>query len=181
MNKIGLVRTFSRICLNSPRRSKMLKKSNIFHSFGDRVAYCSKYVPSEPYLVSIGNNVEISADVKFITHDIVQTTFFYSNKFPANEECLYYMDKIIVGNNVMIGLGALIMNGVTIGDDVVIAAGSVVVKDVPSGSVVGGNPAKIIGSTDELAKKRLVTTKGRPHNGSNMQEINDYFWNNKAK
>lgn len=50
----------------------------------------------------------------------------------------------IIGNDVWIGYGAVVLNGVTIGDGAVIAAGAVVTKDVPPYAVVGGNPAKII-------------------------------------
>jgi len=50
---------------------------------------------------------------------------------------------IIVGNDVWIGAGALVMSGVTIGDGAVIGARSVVTKDVPPYSVVVGNPAKV--------------------------------------
>jgi serine O-acetyltransferase len=49
-----------------------------------------------------------------------------------------------IGNNVYIGAGARILGNVVIGDDVVIGANSVVIKDIPSGSVVAGVPAKII-------------------------------------
>jgi acetyltransferase-like isoleucine patch superfamily enzyme len=53
--------------------------------------------------------------------------------------------KLIIGNDVYIGLDVTIMPSVTsIGDGAVIAAGSVVVKDVPPFAVVGGNPAKLI-------------------------------------
>ena len=51
---------------------------------------------------------------------------------------------VIIGNNVWIGDKATILPGVTIGDGAVIAANAVVTKDVPSYSVVGGNPAKIL-------------------------------------
>lgn len=51
---------------------------------------------------------------------------------------------IIIGNNVWIGDKATILGGVTIGDSVIVAANSVVTKDIPSYSVVGGNPAKIL-------------------------------------
>ncbi|MFD1178450.1 maltose acetyltransferase domain-containing protein [Paenibacillus puldeungensis] len=51
---------------------------------------------------------------------------------------------VTIGNNVWVGGRAVIVPGVTIGDNAVIAAGAVVTKDVPSGTVVGGNPAKII-------------------------------------
>ena len=50
----------------------------------------------------------------------------------------------VIGNDVWIGYGATILNGVTRGDGAIVAAGSVVVKDVPPYAIVGGNPAKII-------------------------------------
>ncbi len=52
--------------------------------------------------------------------------------------------KVIVGDNVWIGGGAIICPNITIGNNVVIAAGSVVVKDIPENVIVGGNPAKVI-------------------------------------
>jgi maltose O-acetyltransferase len=51
---------------------------------------------------------------------------------------------ITVGNNVWIGMGAKILDGVTIGDNAVIAAGAVVNKDVPASVVVAGVPARVI-------------------------------------
>ena len=47
------------------------------------------------------------------------------------------------------------MYGVKIGPNAIVAANSVVTKDVPEGAVVGGNPAKIIGSYNDVAQKRL--------------------------
>lgn len=49
-----------------------------------------------------------------------------------------------IGHNVWIGGRAVINPGVTIGDNAVIASGAVVTKDVPTSTVVGGNPAQII-------------------------------------
>ena len=49
-----------------------------------------------------------------------------------------------IGDNVLIGAGAKILGNVKIGDDVTIGANSVITKDVPSGVVVAGNPARII-------------------------------------
>lgn len=51
---------------------------------------------------------------------------------------------IVIGRNVWIGQRAMILKGVSIGDGAIIGAGSVVTKDVPSGSIVAGNPARII-------------------------------------
>lgn len=66
-----------------------------------------------------------------------------------------YYGGITIGNNVMIGARSIIMYNVNIGHDVVIAAGSIVTKDVPDYSVVAGNPARIVGNTKDLLKKRL--------------------------
>ncbi|WP_321253597.1 serine acetyltransferase [Psychroserpens sp.] len=51
-----------------------------------------------------------------------------------------------IGSNVTVGANAVIIGEITIGDNVIIGAGSVVVKDIPSNSVVAGNPAKVIKS-----------------------------------
>ncbi|MBJ9974625.1 sugar O-acetyltransferase [Pseudomonas sp. S75] len=50
---------------------------------------------------------------------------------------------VVIGNNVWIGGGAIILPGVTLGDDVVVGAGSVVTRDVAAGEVVLGNPARV--------------------------------------
>jgi len=49
-----------------------------------------------------------------------------------------------VGENCFIATDAIILPGVKIGDQVIVGAGSVVTKDVPSNTIVGGNPARII-------------------------------------
>ncbi len=53
---------------------------------------------------------------------------------------------VVIGDNVFVGTGAMILKGVQVGSDAVIAAGCVVSKDVPAGAKVAGNPMKIIGS-----------------------------------
>jgi acetyltransferase-like isoleucine patch superfamily enzyme len=52
--------------------------------------------------------------------------------------------KVVIGNNVFIGVNTVVMRNVTIGDHAVIGAGSVVNKDIPSGMVAAGNPIKIL-------------------------------------
>ena len=49
-----------------------------------------------------------------------------------------------IGNDVQISCGAIVLGPISIGDDVIIGAGAVVVKDIPSHSIVVGNPARII-------------------------------------
>lgn len=52
--------------------------------------------------------------------------------------------KPIIGNNVQLHAGCIVIGGVTIGDNAIIGAGAVVVKDVPKHGVAVGNPARII-------------------------------------
>lgn len=54
------------------------------------------------------------------------------------------MSQVTIGNDVWIGANSIILGGVTVGDGAVIGAGSVVTHNVPSYSVVAGNPAKLI-------------------------------------
>ena len=53
----------------------------------------------------------------------------------------------------------LFVHGVRIGPNAIIGAGSIITKDVPEGSIVGGNPAKVIGKVDDLKKKRFLESK----------------------
>lgn len=98
---------------------------------------------SEPYLVRIGNHVTVGGDVRFVTHDGGVWVFREA------EPDIDVFGPIIIGNNVFIGYGAVILPNVTVGDDVVIGARSVVTKDIPSGSVVAGVPARVLKTRDE--------------------------------
>ena len=101
---------------------------------------------------SIAPGVHIGAgnhDYKFVTTHPILFDSYYEKRFQRENIQKHHglkdKDKeTIIGNDVWIGLNAIIKRGITIGDGAVIAAGSVVCKDVPSYAIVGGNPAKII-------------------------------------
>lgn len=114
--------------------------------FGENCHISTRRFSSEPYLIKIGNNVRIAKDVCFFTHGGLIP-------FRTKGSDLDIFGKITIGNNVHIGQGAYIMAGVAVGDNCIIGAGSVVSKSVPSGYVVGGNPAKIISKTDEFLER----------------------------
>ena len=63
-------------------------------------------------------------------------------RHPSPTQATKQPDKTIIGNDVWISSGSIILFGVQIGDNAVISAGSVVTKDVPAGAFVGGNPAR---------------------------------------
>lgn len=104
---------------------------------------------SEPYLVSLGDNVSVASGVKFITHD--GGVWVLRNEFPAID----IIAPIRVGNNVIIGMDSIIMPGVTIGDNCEIGARSLVSRDIPSGIVAAGVPAKPLKTVDEYRAKAL--------------------------
>ncbi len=87
--------------------------------------------------VRIGDNVFIGPNVSI-----------YTACHPLNPDerntGVEWAEPVTIGNSVWIGGGATIVPGVTIGDNAVIGAGSVVTRDVPSNTVVAGNPAKVI-------------------------------------
>lgn len=100
---------------------------------------------SEPYLITIGNHVRITRVCKLITHDggiwVIRTL--------VNNPDLDLFGKIKIGNNVHIGMNSIIMPGVTIGDNCIVGCGAVVTKDMPSGEIWAGIPARKIKTVEE--------------------------------
>lgn len=107
---------------------------------------------TEPWCIKLGNNVHITREVLFITHD--GGTLLFRDQVPDLE----ITAPIKVGNNVYIGARTIILPGVHIGNNVVIAAGSVVTRDIPNNTVYGGVPAKFIKSTDDYLEKIKINS-----------------------
>lgn len=61
---------------------------------------------------------------------------------------------VIIGDNVLVGANAVILEGVQVGDNAVVAAGSVVTEDVPAGVVVAGSPARIVKERDAKTEEK---------------------------
>lgn len=104
---------------------------------------------SEPWIITIGNNVHLTDGIKFITHD--GGTLICRDKEPS----LDITAPIIIGDNVYIGNNVILLPGVTIGDNVIIGAGAVVSKSIPSNSVAVGVPARVIESFEEYFEKAI--------------------------
>lgn len=110
-------------------------------SIGENTSIQKVSFGSEPYLVSIGKNCQITDGVKFFTHGGAHIFRQQCSRFD-------YFGKIIIGDNVYIGNNVLLMPGVTIGNNVMIGAGSVVSKSIPDNCVVAGVPARVIRDID---------------------------------
>ncbi len=101
---------------------------------------------SEPYLIKIGNNVQITGNVTFHTHGGANVA---RRKYPNFD----VFGKIVVEDWAYIGANSQIMPGVTIGEGALVAAGSIVTKSVKPYTVVGGNPARYICTVDEYIER----------------------------
>lgn len=88
-----------------------------------------------PKGIHIGSYTRITGGVTILAHDA----------------CRAMTADTYIGRNCFIGTRAIILPGVRIGDECIVAAGAVVTKDVPSNSIVAGNPARIIRSNISCA------------------------------
>lgn len=140
---------------------------------GSVTIYGSSYsmFSAEPYLVTLGNNVYVSVDACFVCHD--------GGVLPFRKDTpdLDLAAPIIVRDNVFIGMRAIILKGVEIGENSIVGAGAVVTKSVPPNSIVGGNPAKIISTTDAyLSKARESSLKiGHLYGEEKHERYKDIF------
>lgn len=106
----------------------------------------SNIVTAEPWLIEIGDNVTISTEVSFVTHD--------NSIIKVDKSCPNLYEKIKIGNNCFIGQRALILYGVELADNIIVASGSVVANSFDeSNIIIGGNPAKKIGNWDNFYEK----------------------------
>ena len=95
---------------------------------GVKLSLRAKLDLTNPRGIHIGDRTYIAFGAVVFTHDMVR---------------LFHTDTYI-GSECFIGANAIVMAGVRIGDHCIVGSGAVVTKDVPSGCIVGGNPARIL-------------------------------------
>lgn len=136
---------------NSETFIKYLRKIGV--NIGEN---CIIYTPTKteidtqnPHMLTIGNNVKIATGAKILTHDFSWCVTSNIDGYITGS-----VGKVSIGNNVFIGMGAIITRNVSIGDNVIIGAGSVVTHNCESGYVYAGVPAKKIMSIKDYHNKR---------------------------
>ncbi len=95
---------------------------------GTVISFSARLDKTNPRGIHIGTYTVVTFGAAILTHD-------YVNKRDRD---------VYVGDNCFIGAHSIILPGVTIGDNCIVAAASVVVRDVPAGSLVTGNPARVV-------------------------------------
>lgn len=88
----------------------------------------------KPWLIEIGDDVIISSEVRILTHDASTQVVGCGTK----------LGRVSIGDHCFIGAQSTILCNVKIGNDVIVGAGSVVTRDLPSGGVYAGVPAKFV-------------------------------------
>ncbi len=123
-------------------------------NIGDGCNICCNIMTMEPYMVDIGKNTTISGGVTLVTHD--------NSVSKLNIGGADIFGKIEIGDNCFIGQNSIIMYGVTLANNVIVAAGSVVCNSFSETNIIiGGNPARIIGTWEGFREKSssLVTNR----------------------
>ena len=114
---------------------------------GNRVSVNYQTTISVAKRVSIGDDTMMATNVLILdnpSHPLSPARRLRRESFAIADA-----SPVIIGRNVWIGTGAIILAGVTIGDNSIVAAGSVVTKPVPPNTLVGGNPARIIRARED--------------------------------
>ncbi|WP_241038561.1 sugar O-acetyltransferase [Blastococcus litoris] len=91
--------------------------------------------------ITIGDDVQIGPNVQLLTPTHPLAPEPRRQKWEAAA-------PIVIGDNVWLGGGVIVLPGVTIGANTVVGAGAVVTRDLPADVVAVGNPARVVRSLD---------------------------------
>jgi acetyltransferase-like isoleucine patch superfamily enzyme len=133
---------------------------NKFYHLGHNVKLYTYRIGTEPYLISIHDNVVCAANVEFITHDV--SCFNIARYKGISDLEVDKVGSIELFDNAFVGANTLLMPNCSVGKNSVVAAGSIVTKKIPDGEVWGGVPAKFIMTTEDYATKILKESKNYP-------------------
>ena len=146
--------------------NKVAKLSGV--TFGKNCKFLTKKFGSEPHLITIGDNFYTSSNVQFLTHDGSVNVIRNMYKEYKNIDIF---SPIVIGNNVFLGYGVIVLPGAIIGDNVIVGAGTIVRGKLKNNSVYAGVPSKYICSIDTYLKKHKKSFINTKHLSKQEKEI----------
>ena len=108
---------------------------------------------TNPRGIHIGDRTYVAFDSVIFAHDMSRLLHTHT----------------YIGRDCFIGAQAIVMPGVRVGDHCIVGSGAVVTKDVPSGSIVAGNPARIIRSGIRTVRWGVLAEADLAARGPSMQ------------
>ena len=114
---------------------------------GVRISWGAKLDKTNPKGIHIGDYTAVTSGAAIITHDFVHREW----------------KDVRIGRNCFLGYGCIVLPGVTIGDSCIISGNTVVGRDVPSNSVVMGNPGKVVERDIVTGEWGIRLDKGKAH------------------
>lgn len=155
INRLFILAIF--FIISGYHRARLMKRMSYLYRQGENCYFAIYNFGTEPWLISVGDNVFIASGVTFITHDVSVQMI---ERYLKNVRQFDGVGPIHIGNNVFIGTGTILLPGITVGDNVVIGAGSVIAKNIPSNVVVAGAPARVLRSFEDYVE-RLTERNGK--------------------
>lgn len=130
---------------------RLLYRAFLHMEIGEKAALAVMVMPDLlfPEKIKIGHNSIVGYNTTLLAHEYL-----------IDE---YRLGDIVIGNDVMIGANSTILPGVKIGDRAVVSAGSLVHRDVPAGSMVGGNPMQLIYTAEQRAEREKQQNSSQPN------------------
>jgi maltose O-acetyltransferase len=151
---VTLLARFNTVAGQQPRQASALL-CELLGAGGDTAVIQPVFACDYGYNIRLGRNAFINYNCVFLDcapidigddAQIGPAVQIYTATHPMDAELrrsgLESARPVIIGSDVWIGGGAIILPGIRVGDGAVIGAGSVVTRDVPRGAVVAGNPAR---------------------------------------
>lgn len=120
---------------------------------GSVVSFSAKLDKTNPRGIHIGRYSTITLGAVVLSHDYVNDRH----------------RDVWIGDNCLIGANAIVLPGVRIGDNCIVAAGSVVARDVPAGSLVAGNPARVVEANVKTTRYGVRVTAVEPQHYKDAQ------------
>jgi maltose O-acetyltransferase len=115
------------------------------------------------FLISIGDNCSFGENCGILAHDAMAKEFLGAT----------ILGRVKIEHSCHIGMGTVVLPGVTIGPNSIVGAGSVVTRDIPMGVIAAGNPARVICTLEEYLDRQREQLERSPKFKYSLYDINN--------